>query len=258
MNLLFIGCGKMGEPIFQGVVKENIFKGITLIDPNIEHLKIQHSINVTKKKDFSFLNTELFEYVIICVKPNQFKDLDLKLNKNAKVISIMAGKTIKNIQETLNCLKVSRIMPNMGAISLASFSLVCLNEYLEQNEKDIIYRIVKSFGSYIEIEENLFDVATIGSSCSPAFFYLLAYNMQKNLTENGISLIKSKQIIQEAIICTSKILENNIDLDFKDLIQNIASKGGMTEEGLNVMNENNISLTIKNLFNRILEKVKKL
>ena len=108
ISILFVGCGKMGSAILDGVLSKKIIKkeSLFIVEPDIlqkKHLeekgiKVFNSlleINFTKLK----INT-----VLLAVKPQLAKEVLTNLKKiminNIFIISIVAGKKIifyKNI-----------------------------------------------------------------------------------------------------------------------------------------------------------------
>ena len=115
-KILLIGCGNLGQIILNGLLKEN--RKVYVIEKNTKITsKINHKNCFFVKK----INEQLLKQVsciLLCVKPNQAKDILKKFAKKSNdqvIISFIAGIKISTIMKTLSNTKqkVIRLMPNI-------------------------------------------------------------------------------------------------------------------------------------------------
>ena len=116
-EITFVGFGNMGSAIVGGILKENIFTKINIIESDTSKFKLEEKrLNFIEK-----INSEInsSKFIFLCVKPQSFDDLSkiIKgfLSEDQILISIMAGIKISNIQNHTEHEKVVRVMPNTPA-----------------------------------------------------------------------------------------------------------------------------------------------
>ena len=134
-QLGILGLGKMGSSILSGIIKSEIYQkeDILLFDVN-EELKKKYS-------DLGYIFTDNeqslidnVEMLILAIKPQMFKVLnDLKINNDLVVISIAAGKTIKDLEEIFGKQQFIRVMPNTPSlISYGATAITKSDNVLEE------------------------------------------------------------------------------------------------------------------------------
>ena len=113
----FLGVGKMGSSILLGIINSGIYKkdDILIYDPS--------EIAKEKFKEYRFVENEKMlaenvEILIVAVKPQIFNDLkkyEYSL-QNTVIVSIVAGKTIKDLESVFGNRLFIRVMPNTPAL----------------------------------------------------------------------------------------------------------------------------------------------
>ena len=85
IEILLIGCGKMGSSLLRGITNtNNFFSKIVVVDPfyeeNIENSRNLQKVNFYKSTD-EIDSLSSFDVIIIATKPNIYKDIfiDLKI-----------------------------------------------------------------------------------------------------------------------------------------------------------------------------------
>ena len=97
------------------------------------------------------------------------------------------------------------------------------------------------------------EISTILSSCGPAFIAIMIENLAEASSEFGnISKDAAEEMILKTIIGTAMLKEDQ-SLSNEEIIDKVATKGGITQEGVDYLNKkfNKISKNlIKNLLTR--------
>ena len=130
-QLCFIGAGNMGEAILSGILRKGLFsKGeISVVEISDERRSlIRKKYGITCTQDLSAVKK--VQRVLLAVKPQMLNELlreiDPFLRDEQMIISIIAGKTIANIQDGLRVSPaIVRVMPNTPALVGKGFSGVC-------------------------------------------------------------------------------------------------------------------------------------
>ena len=113
-EITFIGYGNMGSAIVEGILRDNLFKNIKIVENDKSKFNIKNqNLNFVEKITEQISSSK---YIFLCVKPQSFKNLAKQLNNKLSedqiIISIMAGIKISTIENYLNHYQVVRVMPN--------------------------------------------------------------------------------------------------------------------------------------------------
>ena len=240
MNIGFIGFGKMGSAIADGIVNAKLYKNENVFVYDISSF----AKDIAKQKGFNICNTlqEVFDVcntVLLAIKPQELSNAINEIKTTAKcglIISIMAGVSLKTLQKINENIAIARIMPNTCALIGESASSICYNAFVTDKEKKTTQDIFSAVGEYVEIDESLMDeVIPIGGS-----FTAYAYTFMKAFVESSIKRGISREVAEKLVI-KSMIGSANMFKKFGDidtLIKNVCSKGGTTLAGLEKFEEN--------------------
>lgn len=250
MKILFIGCGNMGQAILQGLQTQKLPNiEISAISPN-KHKEIAQKFSIT-----TFANTAKavinnnYDYIILAVKPHQYKSVLAELKKhknNSVIISVIAGITIQSIKNNLpnNQYKVVRVMPNTPAtIGQGVFGCYC-DEKIEKNE---VNKLFNSLGQVFWLEnEDQINAITAISGSGPAYIFHLMDCMNKMAQEIGLNQNISQKIVEQTLLGSVELVKSN-NISLETLRKNVTSPGGTTEAGLTQLigNDDNLLLLIK-------------
>lgn len=245
-QLGILGLGKMGSSILSGIIKSKIYQKeeVLLFDVNDE-LKKKYSDLGYKFSDSEQSLIDNVEMLILAIKPQMFKVLNnLKINNDLVVISIAAGKTIKDLEEIFGKQQFIRVMPNTP--SLISYGATAITKSANVLEETFnkAKNIFESIGVVEEIDESLMNEIIPVNGSMPAFLYYFVEAYIDDATSCGIPYESAKRLACEAVIGSAKmILETGKPI--KELINDVCSPGGATLEGLRVLKENNFQEIIK-------------
>ena len=245
-QLGILGLGKMGSSILSGIIKSKIYQKeeVLLFDVNDE-LKKKYSDLGYKFSDSEQALIDNVEMLILAIKPQMFKVLNnLKINNDLVVISIAAGKTIKDLEEIFGKQQFIRVMPNTPSlISYGATAITKSNNVLEETFNKA-KNIFESIGVVEEIDESLMNEIIPVNGSMPAFLYYFVEAYIDDATSCGIPYESAKRLACEAVIGSAKmILETGKPIE--ELINDVCSPGGATLEGLRVLKENNFQEIIK-------------
>jgi pyrroline-5-carboxylate reductase len=195
------------------------------------------------------------DLVVLAVKPNVLDEVAPDLvQAGTPVLSILAGTTLQSLHEALPGIDLVRVMPNLGAQLRQAVLCVVYGERLGDAERGRIAELLGVVGEVIELDEELIDAATAIMGCSPGYLALMAEVLVEAGVREGLTADQALRMVSRSMSATGGLLELH---DPGALKRAVASPGGMTEAGLNALEENRIRETLDAAVDASLEKVRK-
>lgn len=256
-NIGFIGSGKMAGAIIKGLLKSNFIEPSQILatQAEIEGLKEKsQALGVDIILDNKIL-AQKSDIIFIATKPNQVIDVlaEIKpfINDDKLIVSIAAGVNIKKIETNIGeNIGVIRVMPNTPALVGEGMTAIIGNNFVKENELNYIQNLFKTIGKCIVLnEESQMDIVTAISGSGPAFFYKVINDIARAGEKLGLSYDKALLLSIQTAIGSAKMALNR-EISMEELIANVATKGGCTRVGIDVMEE----IDTAKIFAEVIEK----
>jgi pyrroline-5-carboxylate reductase len=195
------------------------------------------------------------DLVVLAVKPNVLDEVAPDLvQAGTPVLSILAGTTIEDLHEALPGIDLVRVMPNLGAQLRQAVLCVVYGRSVGTAERQRIEQLLSLLGDVIELDEELIDAATAIMGCSPGYLALMAEVLVEAGVREGLTQDQALRMVARSMSATGGLLDLH---DPGALKRAVASPGGMTEAGLNALEERKIQETLNAAVDASLEKVRK-
>ena len=245
MKIGFIGTGNMGSSIIKGILSSKFEKSENI---NIFDLDKEKVNNLVKEYGVNTVNSEKelaknCNIIILSVKPHiipiVLKNLSGNVKKDTIILTIAAGISISVIENALGeDKKVVRTMPNTPAQVLSGMTAVTFNKNIENSEKEIIFKLLNSFGKSVEIEEKLMHVYTGISGSLPAYVYMFMEALADGGVLCGMPRNKAYEIIAQTVAGSAKMLLET-GKHPGQLKDEVCSPAGTTIEAVRVLENGN-------------------
>src|SRR5690606_4229584 len=246
MKLLVIGGGNMGFTYSEGMVNSKL---LTRHKLRIYDKSPELVVSLSRKEHFDvYDNIEDClpdaDVVFLAVKPYHidtlFEELKHLVNKNQIFVSIMAGVTIKKIQEGLNVLKVVRAMPNLPAKVGKGVTSYTEAREVSRVELLMVRNLLDTTGESIHVEtENYIDASTGISGSGTAYVFYFMQSMLEAALKMGFSQNDARVLASQTSEGGVELF-NQRDLSPETRMDRVASKGGTTRAALDSMEDNNV------------------
>lgn len=253
-NLGIIGCGNMANAIVSGATSTKF------ILPN-QIFALAH--NKTKDQKFAkqhrikFLADieSLFEtctVILLAVKPKSMMDLLNQIKphiKNHLIITVAAGLKIKTYQKHLGkTVKIIRAMPNTPSFISLGVTALCYSKTTSKQDQILARDLFDSIGSTYELKsESQMDAATALSGSGPAFIFSYIDAIIKAAKANGLPEIMATNVLLDTMLGSTLYMKHS-QKTAKELITQVASKGGTTEQGLAVLHKKGFAKILDECF----------
>jgi pyrroline-5-carboxylate reductase len=143
-------------------------------------------------------------------------------------------------------------MPNLGAQLRQAVLCVVYGEQLGPTERERVGGLLSLLGDVIELDEELIDAATAIMGCSPGYLALMAEVLVEGRVREGLTQDQALRMVARSMSATGGLLDLH---DPGALKRAVASPGGMTEAGLNALEEHKIQETLNAAVDASLKKV---
>ncbi len=232
-NIWLVGCGNMGGAMLRRWVESDINPSrIIVIDPGAPAVPRGVRLMAAPPPD------EVPATVVLAVKPQQLRAVSAAIGAQVAgtplMLSILAGVEEAVLYESFGAQVVVRAMPNLP-VSIGKGVVALHSESNDPRIRRIAEQLVGPLGLVEWIaEERLFDAVTALSGCGPGFLFRFI----DALAEAGAALGLPADQAQRLAIATvegSGLLAAQADVSPAVLADRVASPGGSTREGLNVL-----------------------
>jgi len=260
MKINFIGGGNMTQAIINGLINNDFKKNdihVMEIDPS-QRSRIKSEMGIATSNTIDITEDSI---IILAVKPNQIQSVCKSIKpyiNNHLIISIAAGVRISKIYEWLDGhSNIIRGMPNIGAKIQEGITALHSGDKVSIKNKKITSNILTAVGKVIWVDnEEKLDAVTALSGSGPAYVFIFISALIEAGQKIGLTKDESQSLAYTTLYGSILLSKNNL-VDLDSLIKNVTSKGGTTEQGIKILNENNfkeiIHLATEASFNRAKE-----
>jgi pyrroline-5-carboxylate reductase len=181
---------------------------------------------------------EKVDLVVLAVKPDVLDAVAEDLAQaGTPVVSILAGTSLERLTEALPDIQLVRVMPNLGAQLRQAVLCVAFPDDLPDGHRERVRELLTLLGDVIEIDEALIDAATALMGSSPGYLALMAEVLVEEGVKEGLSEDQAMRMVARSMAATGALLDLHKPAALR---QAVASPGGMTEAGLEALEERSI------------------
>ena len=240
MKVGIIGYGSMGKMFLeklsetQTVFKEDLYIANRTYS-KIEHLKNEYNVCQS--------STELAaeaDVIFICAGPGDIKnileDIRMQVKKEALLVSLNGSVTFEMLEKVLPH-KYAKAIPSLTAEINRSQTLVCYNEQVTERDKTIFIKLIGCMGAVIELPEQEMGIGSELVSCMPGFIAAMFDVICKSAKPH--TALGERQMIQmllQTLVGTGELMLEK-DMSFDEVVNRVATKGGITEVGARIIYE---------------------
>ncbi len=258
IKLGVIGCGKMASAILGGIIKNNFIDSENIF---IYDLNEEASEKLSEIYGFNKVNSikdvlKLTNTLLLAVKPFVVDEVLKEVKEdydNQLVLSILAGVKIQKYKNSIENIKIVRIMPNTPALVNMGMSAICPDEKISKEETSFALNFMSNCGKAIQTSEDKIDVITALSGSGPAFYYRIIDLMAKSAQKLGLEYKEALILSAQTALGSAKMIFEN-DFDVEQLIKNVTTPGGCTEVGNKVIDSSTIDEILDKTIKDTMEK----
>jgi pyrroline-5-carboxylate reductase len=237
----FIGFGAMGGIMVEALARARAIPEDQIIlttrtpdkmkDFLVQHRKVE-AVNSIKAL------AEKCGRIIVCTGTNEVKavleEIGRYASKDVHIITI-TGLIEMACLESIWYGSITRIMPTQLAAAGQGMTLVIHNAKVLPADRAFISEAFSKIGKVKEISEAQMDLAADLSSCAPAFYAAIIKAVTGAAQRHGGMPPEAIRDISLATMGGTVKLIAETGLSFDELINRVATPGGITEEGVKIL-----------------------
>ena len=240
-----LGAGVMGEALIAALIGSGVkSSSIAIVEKRPERCsELVGKYAITVESLENAVSTS--DVILLVVKPQDMQGLltEIKphINKNALVLSFVAGKKIGFIQDNLtNTQPIVRIMPNTPTsvgLGAAGYSF---GSAVTQEHRGFVASLLAAAGKAVEVDESLQDAITATSGSGPAYFFAFVEAMVDGAVALGLSREDATTLTIQTIVGSATLLEKSGDSPTV-LREKVTSPNGTTAAALASFSNDHLS-----------------
>ena len=238
-TLLLVGAGKMGSAMLEG------WLGLGMPAAQIVVIEPQPAKEITELAARGMrLNPPPaavgeVSAIVVAIKPQVAPDampaLAPYVGVPTVVVSIMAGRTLRFLEQMLPGAAIIRAMPNTPAAIGRGITVAVGNTRVSVLQRELVDALLSAVGEVEWIaDEALMDAVTALSGSGPAYVFLLAETMARAGVAAGLPPELAGKLARATVAGSGELLHRSA-LDAAILRQNVTSPGGTTAAALEVL-----------------------
>ena len=251
MKILVIGGGNMGMTYARSLLRAHLVnqEDLMILERLPEKAEALRQEKIGKVYTSAETCLAAADLIILAVKPQDsavlFAALRPQTDPQQVYLSIMAGVTIRSIQEGLGVEKVIRAMPNLPAQIGLGMTSYTASDAVTRIELVLVQNLLNTTGKAIYVDsEYSIDATTAISGSGPAYVLYFMEAMIEAATEMGFNESQAELLVAQTFRGAVELQMKN-DLTCREWIQRVSSKGGTTEAALNTFHNTSVFQDIK-------------
>lgn len=183
-------------------------------------------------------------YFLGC-KPQQIKEVATEfyplMNNRPIIVSFLAGVSLNTLRKLFPNTLIVRSMPNLGSKIGEGVTSILWDKEISRESKNTIQKFFESSSLAIDVQsEKEIDQFTVFTGALPGLFFEFSRIVLEQAISMGIDESLAKKAIFKTLKGSSLLLSESGELPGV-LRDSVASKGGVTESGLNYLNDHNFN-----------------
>lgn len=235
-RVLFFGFGTIASAMLEGWLASGLEPGhFTVYNPRPK--PVPDGVGFTQT-----VPDETFEAVVLGVKPQKLVEVagEVKplLGPGTVLVSILAGVELASLSQHFpRAAGIVRLMPNLAvAIRQSPNSLVAVG--LDEHRCAAVTDLAARLGSAEWLEDEAqFDLVTALAGSGPGFVYRFIDSLASGAAALGLDPAQAERLAVQ-MVAGAGALAAASEHSPAELAAQVASPGGMTQKGLDVLDEN--------------------
>ncbi len=261
MKIGFLGVGKMGLALAQGILQSDGEISILISDPNARarELFLEKVPQAQVLPDNGAVCRDA-DVVFLAFKPQQLSTATESLGDGLArplYISILAGVPTEKLTSALGSERVVRVMPNTPCLIGEGVLGLAIDATLSAADQNLAERLLANVGTVVRVSEESMDAVTGISGSGPAYVFTFIESMIQGGLAAGLDPKTARLLVIETFLGATQLLRAT-GAEPSELRQQVTSPGGTTMAGLEVMEKLGLDEIIRKAVQAAIERSREL
>lgn len=243
MKVLIVGCGNMGGAMLTGWLAGGLpANAFTVVDPMLA--AVPEGVELLREVPSAGSD---FDAVLLGFKPQQLAEGAATIapvaGSGTTILSILAGVDLETLRRRFPAAgQIVRVMPNLAA-ALGKSPIALVSEG-GSGTTPLIDQLVAPLGPAEWLaEESLMDLVTALTGSGPAFVYRFIEALAAGAAALGLPRDQAERLAL-SMVDGATALAVRADVNPGELARRVASPGGTTQKGLDVLDADSAMLAL--------------
>lgn len=240
-KVALVGAGRMGGAMLTGWIAGGLPAGSVMIADPYPGDAAQAAMAQGAMQTGALTKTEAkdLETLFLAIKPQMFDALapaiEAVLPKDTRVVSVLAGTTLRKLQDVFGARALIRCMPNTPASIGKGITAYVGNEAAGDADYMAAEKLLAAGGKVFRLkEEALIDVVTGVSGSGPAYVFHMVEALSGAAQAAGLPADTAMDLARQTVIGSAALLDASSE-SAQDLRKAVTSPNGTTQAGLDVL-----------------------
>ncbi len=232
----FIGTGHLGSMLVRKFIETGAIEAEDILASNRTPEKADRLAKATHiRTATNRIVAELSDVIFVCVRPQEvgdvLRDIEHLLTPEKLLVSVAGDVSLKDLRALCKA-RVVRAFPSMASERLKGVTLMAFGDNATATDRSLALHLFQALGGAVTVDEKDFEVLADLTSCAPGYFAAILREFVLASKSRGIREDLAEELAKQTLLGTALMLE---DESFQGLITSVATKGGITEAGVKVI-----------------------
>lgn len=234
-SLLLVGCGNMAGAMLEGWLAGGADPARFAI---VDAMRETAPGGIAVRRDIPTVGS--FDAILLGVKPQNLAEIASLVEPLAgpqtAILSLLAGVELETLRDRFpRARAVVRVMPNL-AVALGKAPIALAEHGLDDAGRNALSAMMQPLGQSEWVGEDKFDLVTALAGSGPAFVYRFIDALAAGAIRLGLAEEQARALALAMVEGASALAAQSGHAP-GELAEMVASKGGVTREGLDVLDE---------------------
>jgi pyrroline-5-carboxylate reductase len=186
-------------------------------------------------------NRELAEradLLVLATKPSGLDAVAVEAQRAKAVLSLLGATPLARVADAFPDAVPMRVMPNVAVELHRGVLVFAVPEGAPQELVGEVREMLDLLGRVVDLDDDLVDAATAVMGCSPAYLALAMEAIAEEGVADGLDSQLAHSMVVDATAGTAELLQTRHPAHLREAV---ASPGGSTEAGLEVLEQEGVS-----------------
>lgn len=244
MSIGFIGMGNMGGMLVTALARSGVVPPDQICISNRGQEKLRSVAARVPGVVIAYSNGELAQrcpYIFLCLRPGETKGVldEISPYITAQHLLVAITNTIDiPVLEAATHARVAKVIPSLLHAIAEGVSLLMFGSRCTAEDRAWLHKIMSAISRPCIIEESQARVASDLTSCGPAFLSYMFRSLAQAACQYAPDLPAetANLMIRQTATATCRLIEQ-FGYSFDDVISKVSTPGGVTAEGIKVLDE---------------------